>query len=198
MNKLLYGITLVELLVAIALIGLLVVGISSLDTYARFYLLTSDRRTQIQNEGSYILEHMTKNIRKAIGSVSNPGALRHSSEAWIKARPDRNGNGRPDDDGSTDWIAYRYIPANYEIQYHEQYPPGEREPEDWPETGGKVISHRLAGFSFDLTDTNNTVFVDIAVCWDPSEANEECGNVDNPQVYMRTRIKMPAVSVTKS
>ncbi len=66
------SLTLIELLVAAALIGLLVVGISSLDSYFRFHLTASDRRVQIQNELAFVLEDMGKNVVRATGNVNDP------------------------------------------------------------------------------------------------------------------------------
>lgn len=186
MNRQKRAITLIELLVAIALSGLLIVGISSLNTFAQFHLMTSVRRAQVQNEASLVLEHMAKNIAQGIGSLNMPAAVKHDSEEWIKVRWDRNSNGQPDNDDG--WIAYRYIPAQNEIQYHANYSAS-----SWPTTGGEVISRKVTYFSCGITD--NYIFADITACVDPDGDPNACGNIDNPQVEMKCRIKMPGVSV---
>ncbi len=68
------SITLVELLVAVVLVGLLVLGISSLDVFSRFHLLTADRRVQLQNEASLCIERIAKDVERGIGTASDPAA----------------------------------------------------------------------------------------------------------------------------
>jgi prepilin-type N-terminal cleavage/methylation domain-containing protein len=69
-----YGVTLIELITAIVLMGLLITGFYALDTYARIHLLSSDRRAQLQNELSIVMEDMSKNIVRATGDNTNPVA----------------------------------------------------------------------------------------------------------------------------
>ena len=184
------SVTLLELLLASSMVGLLILGISSLTNFAQFHLISFDRRTQIQNESSYVLEHMAKNISQGIGSFNNLGVVEHSTEEWIKVRLDRNSNGIPDDDGVTDWIAYRYIPAQNEIQYHANY-----DASSWPTTGGETITRKITDFNCSVTSGDNYIFSDVTACWDPDGVPYNCGTIDNPQVKMQARIKMPAVSV---
>lgn len=59
--------TLLELVMSIALVTLLMAGIGSVAVFARYQATTSSRLTQLQNEGTLILEHMAKNVSGAIG-----------------------------------------------------------------------------------------------------------------------------------
>jgi len=183
-----HSVTLVELLLAMALIGLLMIGVSSLDSYARFNLVTADRRAQAQNEASFVLGHMTKNLSQAIGSVSMPGVIYDNPNRRVKVRWDRNLNGQPDDDNAGDWIAYRYLPAQTRLVYHSTY-----NPSGWPAGGGEIISNKITAWSLGYAG-ENYIPVDIVACWDPDETSHSCGTQDNPEVSMSTRIKMPAVS----
>ena len=54
--------TLIELMIASALLGVLTVGIFTLATYARFNILSIDRSVVAQNASSYIIEHISKTI----------------------------------------------------------------------------------------------------------------------------------------
>lgn len=181
------SVTLIELLIAISLLGILVLAFTSIDLFSRYHVITADFRTQLQNKASTLLEHMSKYISQGIGNVSNPAAIKHTTQEWIKVRLDRNSNGQPDDNDTDDWIAYRYIPDQYQIVYHATYPFI-----GWPVSGGEVISDKVSGFTCNVRD--NYVNVTIRVCYDPDGTPIACGTNDNPEIEMQTNIKMPAVS----
>ncbi|MCX5710315.1 MAG: hypothetical protein NT088_06330 [Candidatus Omnitrophica bacterium] len=67
------SVTLVELLIAISLIFLVVMGISSMEVFSRQHLIGSSRRSLLQNELSSALEHISKNIARATGNQSAAG-----------------------------------------------------------------------------------------------------------------------------
>lgn len=66
-------ITLAELIISIALLGVIVLGVTAFDVGSRYFLQSSDRKTQVLNEMTYILEHIGKNVSLATGDVNNPG-----------------------------------------------------------------------------------------------------------------------------
>jgi len=191
-SRLNQSLTLFELLIAIVLLSLMVLGFASIDLFSRHHVLTSERRAQVQNEVSFVLEHMAKNLSQAIGSSSNPGIDVDMPNRRIRVRWDRNSNGRPDDNGPNDWIVYIYNPGTREIGYNESYSP----PPGWPATTWVVISNRIiTPFTINYIPGNNYVDIDpLTACWDPASTTWSCGAPDNPTVTMRTRIKMPSVS----
>jgi prepilin-type N-terminal cleavage/methylation domain-containing protein len=67
--------TLIELLIAITLLAVIVVGASSFDVGSREMLKASERKTQILNEAALVLDYITKDGLHGIGDVYNP-ALR--------------------------------------------------------------------------------------------------------------------------
>ena len=177
------SLTLVELLIAVCIFSLIVVGFSNIDTFSRYHVLSSDRRIKLQNDAAYVLEHMAKNISKAIGDA-NQAAVDTSSgisgDTAIKVWIDSNSNGKRD--GSDIQIAYRYRGAtDYQIWYYSDYvgSPGSYE----------VISRKISSFSGSLSD--NYVLVEVGTCWNPAVA---CGSLDNLALSMTNRIYMPSVS----
>ena len=206
-NKQKCAITLVELLIAISLVGVLAIGISSVDTYTHFHLMSSDRRAQIQNEASYVLEHMVKNINSAIGNANDWAVKAYNDNKGIRIRIDDNpANGMVD--GTDHWIAYRHedigSPAtDSEIRYYPDA--GNVEvPAGSYESIARKIAISTGGFyglefqgNFDVNNWLNDSIIEVKItaCWDPAEARFLCGTIDNPEVTMRNRIKMPAVSV---
>jgi hypothetical protein len=169
----------------------MVLGFVSIDLFSRHHVLTSERRAQVQNEVSYVLEHMAKHICQGIGSLNSPGVITSPAQPqeWIKIRWDRNFNGQPDDDGANDWISYRYLSAQDQIAYYATYPFN-----GWPAGGEEIISRKITNCSFSYNLTDNFVDVIITGCYDPDGTPFACGTSDNPTVTMRTRIKMPSVS----
>jgi len=61
--------TLIELLISIVLLSLIVLGFASINVFSRYHVITSDRRAKLQNEVSYCMEHMTRNISMAFGNT---------------------------------------------------------------------------------------------------------------------------------
>lgn len=197
------GVTLVELLIAVVIFSLIVVGFSNIDTFSRYYVISSDRRAKLQNDASYVLEHMEKNITGtntlggAIGDINQPPVNLttiggdNAITVWI----DANINGTRD--ASDKQIAYRYSPAsNYEIWYYPNYT-------DAPAAYEVITSKKIRpDFSSSIAQptyctynsANNYIEVQITACWDPDGSPTACGGLDNPAFVIKNRIYMPAVS----
>src|SRR3989338_5081842 len=106
------SITLLELLIAITLLSVIVLGFTSIDLFSRYHVLTADRRAKVQNEASYVLEHMAKEMVRAIGDFNNPAVsitTTPSGNPLIRVWVDANRNGIRDSVAGGDReIAYRY------------------------------------------------------------------------------------------
>ena len=198
------SVTLIELLIAMILISLLVVGFSSLEFFSRRHVVTSDRLAKLQNEVSYLLGHMAKNIGGtesrggAVGSIdqlpvtTNSIGGDHAIQIWI----DYNSNGQRDTGDKQ--ITYRYRAANYEIWYYPNYTDN---PND---SDAEVITQRKISPDFSTNAAqpthitysvnNNYIGIQATACWDPDGNPNACGTTDNPSITMSTRIKMPSVS----
>ena len=214
MNKQKRAITLIELLIAISLVGVLAIGISSVDTYTHFHLMSSDRRAQIQNEASYVLEHIAKNITGTAnsgGAIGDYGLLPVTIQTWasnatiIMVRRDLDQDGRLDP-LVDDFIGYFYTSdavagREYEVWYCPGCDGTVFSCGRWT-AASDLIGRRIRSvtWNYDNIDTagdpiDNFIEVEITACWDPTQAGFQCGEIDNPAVTMRNRINMPAVSV---
>jgi len=80
------SVTLVELIIAIVLLSVMVIGFSSIETFSRYHVLSADRRVKLQNNVSYALDHMTKHIAQAIGNFYDPAVVAYADNKGIRAR----------------------------------------------------------------------------------------------------------------
>jgi type II secretory pathway component PulJ len=183
------SITLLELLIALAILSAVVMGLYSIEIFSRNQLRAVDRRAKLQIEVSYVLEHMAKNINRAIGDATNPPTSYAVANATIGPDPavtiwiDYNNNSKRDSAPEDRQIAYRYQTASSEARYYPDYSGSPAS----NETIGKSIS--VFGWSL----TSNYLFVNVTACWDPASSST-CGTPNNPAVTMKSRIDLPAVS----
>lgn len=188
MQRLINGITLLELLIAIVLLAIMVVGFFSIDLFTHSQVLISEKRAKLQNEISYALEHMSKAMNRVSGSKligQNPIYITPNTD--IRMYIDTTGNGQADT-----WIAYRLFtganPSDYQIRYCSNCPNSACGTCS-SSSGWEVISRRILQFVPADTE-DNYVKVDMVARWQPAQPS----SVDNPEVTMRTRIKLPSVS----
>lgn len=192
------SVTLLELLIAISLLGILLLAFTSIDLFSRYHVRNEDIRMQLQNEASSVIEHMSKEVVKAIGSTVISGQepvdlTAISGDTAIKVYIDYNQDGQRN--AGDRWIAYRYSMTGnpnqrYQIWYYPNYVTS-------PNTY-EVIARRISSFTPGRSSvTDNYVFVEVHACNVPCREGQlgcNCGTRDNPLVEMRAQMKMPAVS----
>lgn len=173
------GLTLIELLLASALLSVVILGVSAIDFYYRNQAMGQESRLRAQQEASLVLEHMTRNLSLVMGSAVL-GGIDFNPGPRLKARIDRNNNGVIDAADDVAWIGYRYFLAEFRVEYYPQHNAGSWGP------GGitEVLSARITAFTIALED--NTLIVSVKAC-----ANPGIGvSPENPEVEMQTRIHM--------
>ncbi|MDD5595940.1 MAG: prepilin-type N-terminal cleavage/methylation domain-containing protein [Candidatus Omnitrophica bacterium] len=210
------ALTLIELLIAIILLSVISLGFTSISMFTNFQTITSDRRAKLQNTASLILEHMSKNIANAIGNETTDGVNMVVNTAPIGADeavrvfvdvPSTAAGAAANTpngirDASDHWIAYRrdgsllqFCPACTDSSCTTCNP-------GWgtPINNLSTSMSNSNGFvSFAVTKptkaggflSDNYIEVAIFCRWNPANAVA----VDNPEINMRNRIKMPSVSV---
>jgi len=202
------SITLIELLIATALVSVIVLGLSSIDIFSRHHVLTSERRIKLQNEVSYIIDHMTKNLSQAFGNtvidpVNDPSTDDVVDVLLCDGNPpnvgvavyveDIDGNGRPQ--GSVDRrIAYIFRPSDNMLKFFNNYGGG-----CTPDLAGEILSNQIVSFIPGFApgasgNYSNYIDLQITACWDPDGSPNPCGTPDNPNVNMRAHIMLPSVS----
>lgn len=181
------SVTLIELLIAMSLLGLLVIGISSVDTFSRYQLTSANLRSKLQNEVSFLLEHMAKNINMAIGGVNDTIVTIDDSDRRIRVYIDSNTTGTKGKRDDNDYeIAYQFNATPYNVTY---FPDFTNSPSSY-----ETVAHNITIFNVTYTKTptltNNYVEVIANACANSTS----CGTINNPNVNMTSRIEMPSVS----
>jgi len=204
MDKQIRGLTLIELVIAITLMSLLVLSYYSIYFFSSYHTISAINRTRIQNEVTIALEHMTKEISYGIGDVNQPQptveivniAGDRAIKVWIDGNPFETvpvaPNGKRDTYPDDHQIAYRFTGASgaaanrYQIWYYANCigsncnQPGN--------VGPEIIARHIQAFTRQALD--NYLDIVITARWQP----EQAASLDNPEITMHTKIKMPSVS----
>ncbi|MCM8801492.1 MAG: hypothetical protein NC912_05775 [Candidatus Omnitrophica bacterium] len=197
------SLSLIELIIAVSLLLFCTLAVTNLDIFSRYQVITSDKRIKVQNELSYALEHMQLQISRAIGnstldSIVDTSAI--SGDLGVKVYIDAGKwDGTIQDylpgDGvrATDndhWIGYRFTGATgnspYQLWYYHFCANANCAGNSSPAT---VIAKNITSFIVSgLID--NYINVALTGRWDATQNV----SVDNPEITMRIRIYLPAVS----
>ncbi|KPK96939.1 MAG: hypothetical protein AMJ95_11750 [Omnitrophica WOR_2 bacterium SM23_72] len=187
-----FGVTLIELSVAVILISFIVLGIANIDKFYHFHVGDADRRIKIQYEASIALEHMTYQLGKGIGDTIKPpvtlllasGPDYRGVRVWV----DQNQNGMQDDYPEDREIGYLFQDSLSAIEY---YNPCRGPSCNWAGSQlNETIAGQIAECTFSWSEGGNFVDVNITTRYNTSISP----SVDNPEINMTARIQMPAVS----
>jgi Tfp pilus assembly protein PilV len=189
------GITLIELIVSIILLGMVVVSFFSIDLFSRQQFLATDKRAKLQNEAVYVLSHISKQLTRAIGDVNNlPVNITPSSgiTSVIRATIDATPDGMLDFSNDAN-ISYCYnsVGCNHAAVAYSIYFNSNISAASVP--AAEILASHVR--SFYATQSGNCVSVNIVTCWDPAESSQPCGSLDNPAINITNSVSMPSVSV---
>lgn len=196
------SITLIELLIAMILLVVIVLGVTSINVFSRYHVVSSDRRAKLQNDVARCLEHMTKYLSAAIGnetSVADTAVYIRSNPAStiLSVLADTNGNGLSEDGGGDFWIRYEFDPSTHRLSYCNQC---QNQVCSGASCSGTedVLATNITAFSASKSGTpannfskGNYVNVSLTACWDPDGS---CDTPDNPSVTMSSSIILPQVA----
>ena len=184
------GVTLIELMVAVALLGVILLTAATLDVAARKFFNASDRVAEMQCEVSPVLLRIKKDINQAQGNINNRGV-------FIETGPTtrlrfRNGPGVDNVYLTADdtWGAYVWNGNNIEFYDSVPAPPA---PFGNP-TLKEIVSAGVIDFTLTTINDFNppildypvTLAVSITSCYDASLLLGACGSNNNPQITLAT------------
>ncbi|MBN2120072.1 MAG: prepilin-type N-terminal cleavage/methylation domain-containing protein [Candidatus Omnitrophica bacterium] len=187
------GISLVELILAIALLAVIVVAATGIDVAARYFFKSSDSKTRVINDASFILEHMHKYVSRAHGHASNFGYV-VADPNTLRIRLDASVSGftagfTPADFTDDIWVQYRFSPSANRMEFCSNWDPATGSCSGG--TGVEILSQRVISHVdpgrrvFTLSPDLTSVLVDIEARYDPAQSADVR---DNPEANLRTAI----------
>ncbi|MFA5100704.1 MAG: hypothetical protein WC547_07475 [Candidatus Omnitrophota bacterium] len=185
------ALTLMELIIALVLFSLMILGIANIEIFCKHAFMGTDRKTRIMNEAAYVVEHMSKYIAKAVGDAKDfpvsdepIAGCDDITRVWT----DYNENGVRD--AGDMQIVYCFNSTSHTMDY---YPGFWTWPEPFTDNPAyEILSRNIIECISEFGSNMNYVDVNITTCWN---ASIPCGTVDNPQMTIQTRIAMPMVSI---
>ncbi|MFH1691693.1 MAG: hypothetical protein ABIC68_03875 [Candidatus Omnitrophota bacterium] len=178
------GLSLVELILAVLLLNVVLMAGLSIELGIRRIFLTADVEIVLLNEAGPILDWVSRDISRGIGTATDSPLSTVSLGAGnptYRIRYDSNANGRAD--AADIWVAYRYIDgggSQYELWY---YPNASNAAHD-------ILSDKVVNFSIGAV-TNGVSVVTVQVRLDPSAAV----SMANPEITLTTRVQYESLSL---
>jgi len=198
------SITLLELIVSIVTVSAMILTIYGIYTYSHSQVINAERRTKVQNELGYSLEHMTKYVQQSNGSLSRkaiqyyPGPLAAGATGFRTYIDLRNPQ-TPSDPADDGWIDYILTSATNTLTATCTANGGTC-PFTTENLTNKIISgiagdtimpdtdNPSSGFYIDIDDLGNIVEVGLVGRYKPAETYTVATRLANPQVKMKAKI----------
>jgi len=176
-------ITLVELICAMALMGVIIFAATSMDIAARRFFRSSEAEAQAVNEASYVMEHIQNNLSLAHGWLDAAGNYTgvdpepvFNGSTFLEVRIDDNHT--PADASDDDLIRYQRNGNNVEFL-----------------VGGVIqetLSDNITFLEFDSDVNTSVVRVTIRAIYDTSRAVD---TMTNPEVLLISNVFLGQHSV---
>lgn len=165
------SVTLIELTLAIALMGVVVLGVTSFDVGSRHFLQSSERKTQVLNEATLIMDRISRDALIAVGRVGAPAVTVAGNTITI--------NQDTNQDGAVDTIV-SYDLLNNQIRRT---------------AGGtvEIMTTRATGFVPAVIANSNTATVTVTLLFTPAMAQNP---LNNPEVQIQGSLEVPGWSLS--
>jgi hypothetical protein len=165
------SVTLVELIMAIALMGVVVLGVTSFDVGSRRFLQASERKTQVLNEATLIMDRISRDALVAVGTVNAAAITVVGSTITI--------NQDTNQDGIADTVV-SYTMAGNQIQRTVG-------------ANAEVLTNRATGFVSAVVANSNTARVVINLLFNPAQPQNA---FDNPLITIDSSLEVPGWSLS--
>lgn len=193
------GTTMLELVIAMVIICMVIFGFYSIQQFSDYQVVSANRKAQLQNEASLVLEHLAKYLSNVTAVPGSDAIVFSNSTTFsaLRAYADSNGNGMLDTDVDN-WLEYN-VSSSGVLNFCANL----------TATGtacqagqSMILTKKMRGnlhTDFAFSNTTNFLGANVTLCWTPSLWNsaklyERCGQPKNPQVQMRARIPLLSVS----
>ena len=176
------AITLIELLVSVIVIAIMVLSLYSINIFSRKRLFNTERRTILQNELSFALEHMSKYVAQGIGDISSPPitAIANGFRVRVDTGTPANSN--------DDYVVQYLLTGNILSSSCFTAP--------CPANVTQTLSNKIVSIAANVYNDDDLVIsgggnaVDVLLVgrYDPADINTGPLYPKNPQVEMKTKI----------
>ncbi|MDD2927349.1 MAG: hypothetical protein PHE30_00660 [Candidatus Omnitrophica bacterium] len=190
------SVTFIELMIAVILLAVIILGINNIDIFSRRHLVSADQRAKVQNDVSRSLEHITKSAGNSIGNETVYGSNTtiyispdSTNTTTLSFFTDTNGNGLRNPDAGDYWIRYSLNTTSHDLSYCNQCADA-----DCAVCSGteEVLAQGITAFSVTKDfSQGNYMNVTITGCWDPALT---CNTSSNPGMAMSTTLTLPSLS----
>ena len=207
------GFSLLEILVAIVITGVIILAVTSVDITSRRFFGSASSQSQIQDEAKIAMGHITRNIQLGIGDMTNPGNMGddpstvNSSRGFyildvsgnlaaigariqVKQDDPANPNGKYGDAGDP-FIEYEYRDTEDLIRFYPDPTVADRDDPNNFEVfaDGKLYS---ADFRFDDTEPALANRVEVTIVT-REDVNSE-PSLENPETTLTSSVVLRAMS----
>lgn len=100
------GFSLVELIIAISLMGLIILAIVAVDVGSRGFLKTSDDESTLQNEANFVMEMIVRDLEKSFKGTKNLPSVKSPSANTLEIRS--RGTGESFELSNSNWVKYEF------------------------------------------------------------------------------------------
>ncbi|MBF0523428.1 MAG: prepilin-type N-terminal cleavage/methylation domain-containing protein [Candidatus Omnitrophica bacterium] len=193
-NKKNHGLTLVELLVATILIGIVMMGVVSFNYAIQQMQSTTNKSALLSMQSIGLLGQVTRDVSQAVGnSAANPGIITDSSHKTISVRQDLNNT--PTDYSDDTWVTYTWDDPSHTLTRCEQTG---TPIEGCAANHGTILSDKITNSTFWLkADQETSVFyVELSLTL-KDNPNEAANPSLNPTTTITTRISPRGQSWTQ-
>ncbi|HDN86289.1 MAG TPA: hypothetical protein ENG49_03615 [Candidatus Omnitrophica bacterium] len=180
------SITLVELIIAISLLGVILLGVTAFDVASRYFLKSNERKSQIVNEFTFILEHLSKNINQAVGDISNPGIVKVEQNSRVLLHLRQDALRTPNDYSDDLWVTYVYYTTSSGADsYTLAFWPLRQNRNSFPLNSREVLSSRVVSFDFSVSGSRVSIN-NFVLRYTPDNTQVDYAN--NPQISITSPI----------
>jgi hypothetical protein len=177
------SITLLEMILAMSLLGTILIATTGIDLAARSFFKASDYRVRVANDLSFIFDHIQSFAALSSGWQDSAG-YSIPSNSTLRIRLDGSTPNQFDDASDT-WVEYDFNSVNNTIVFCDNFVVG---------TGcvgsSEILSSRIVPNSdsspfFTVSGADSTLSLDISARYDPDSS---ASRRDNPEINLKTTV----------
>ena len=175
------SVTLVELIICMILLGVIVLGAIAFHLSAERFLSSSEGKTQVLNDLTFVLQHLQTNVLLATGDITDIG-IDATGITILRLRQDKDAAGNlnftPDDYTDDRWVRYEFRPnPNHDVRFRVEGAG------NWETLSSRYLFFAPVAFRFDLINggvrvSNLIMRQDPMLPQDPN-TNPEATTVDS-------------------